>query len=267
MKKAPVYTSKCVLLYQNDNLHTLSQNLLNEKNTINLKKTIQELPINLFPKIAHSQPFLVELIDSKISNDSILNLSTTQTSLISSLKNKYSISINEKEKLITIEATMHSPKEAAELVQKIQQIIYKYTTRWYNQQKAEYIQTLENNYEYIISQSLAIQQKLNAIKGSNHKQNDQETQNLAIEYKSLEKLNITIAEQLQITRLEQKNAKKYFTIIDPPTISNTPSYTSKSVTYYIIAFAFLGLIISIYIILIHPIIKNLLAYQEIDTKE
>lgn len=267
MKQTPVYTAKCVLLYQIDNLHKPQGNIFQEKNTIEFKEQINELPITLFPKIVYSLPFLGELIDISITNDSIQDLSIAQISHISTLKNKFVISINEKDKLITIEATMPSPKEAAELAQKIQQTIYKYTLQWYSQQKKEYIQTLEDNYKYIITKSLATQQELIFIQKNNNSQNYQEALSLGIEYNSLEKLNIAIAEQLQKTQLEQQNPGKYFTIIDPVTIPNTPSNIQKSIIYYIVVFAFLGIIISVYIILIHPIIISLFSYQEINSKE
>lgn len=157
---------------------------------------------------------------------------------------------------------MPSPHEAAELAQKVQQTLRKFAIQWYTQQKQEYINNLETNYNYILTKSFDIQQKLNSAQKYNTPQSYHEALNLAIEYKSLEKLSIAITERLQQIKLDQQNLENYFTIIDPVMQPNTPSNTQKSMIYYIVVFAFLGFIISIYIILIHPVIINLLSYQE-----
>ena len=261
MKKTPVYSAKCILLYQMGNTQS-QEKMPQDKNSIILKNNINELPIKLFTQIAYSLPFLGELANINIINDSIQDLSPDQWTKVSSLKNHFTLSVNEKDKLITIEATMPSPKEAAELVQKVQQTLQKFTTQWYRQQKEKYIYTLENNYKNILALSFTAQNKLISIQKNSNPHNYQDIFNLTIEYNSLEKLNIAIAEQLNLLKLEILNSENYFTIIDPVSISNTPSNTQKSIAYYIIVFAFLGLIASIYFILIHPIIASLLSYQE-----
>lgn len=261
-QQQPVYTSQCILLYQLNDLHQRNTSILKDDSNINLEEKVKELPIQLLPKIAHSLPFLSEIIDLNINNDSIQNFSQEEFTHLSSLKNDFNIFINETDKLITIQATMSSPQEAAKLVQKVQQTLRMFAIRWYTKQKQEYINSLESNYNQIITKSFNIQQELNSIQNNISPQKRHETLKLEIEYKSLEKLSITIAEQLQQLKLDQENLDNYFTILEPTMLSTVPSNTQKSIIYYMIVFAFLGFIISIYIILIHPIITDLLSYPQ-----
>ena len=233
MKTPPYYSAHCSTL-------VLFNNINNDKglviqNNFGLDKKENILPLRLYPQIAHSIPFLVQLIDSNSITDSTL-LRSEELENIIQLKSHFNISVDEANQTVFIETNMPTPMEAARLALKVQQTLCNYLINWYSKQ-----------------QEL---QRLNLLKTKQHSISTPDLIRLETEYQTLNTLNTTLTKQLQQKKLTQQNLSTYITTIDPVVIPNSPVNSSRSVTFYIAVFGLLGLLVSLYIVIIHPIINS-----------
>ena len=238
MKTPPYYSAHCSTL-------VLFNNINNDKglviqNNFGLDKKENILPLRLYPQIAHSIPFLVQLIDSNSITDSTL-LRSEELENIIQLKSHFNISVDEANQTVFIETNMPTPMEAARLALKVQQTLCNYLINWYSKQQELAIVLLQNNINEVLEKII---------------QKQQELIRLETEYQTLNTLNTTLTKQLQQKKLTQQNLSTYITTIDPVVIPNSPVNSSRSVTFYIAVFGLLGLLVSLYIVIIHPVINS-----------
>ena len=256
MKTPPYYSAHCSTL-------VLFNNINNDKglviqNNFGLDKKENILPLRLYPQIAHSIPFLVQLIDSNSITDSTL-LRSEELENIIQLKSHFNISVDEANQTVFIETNMPTPMEAARLALKVQQTLCNYLINWYSKQQELAIVLLQNNINEVLEKIIQKQQelqRLNLLKTKQHSISTPDLIRLETEYQTLITLNTTLTKQLQQKKLTQQNLSTYITTIDPVIIPNSPVNSSRSVTFYIAVFGLLGLLVSLYIVIIHPIINS-----------
>ena len=256
MKTPPSYSAQCSTL-------VLFNNINNDKgvviqNNFGLDKKENILPLRLYPQIAQSILFLVQLIDSNSITDSTL-LRSEELENIIPIKNNFKISVDEANQTVFIEANMPTPIEAARLALKIQQTLCNYLINWYSKQQELAIVLLQNNINEVLEKIIQKQQelqRLNLLKTKQHSISTPDLIRLETEYQTLNTLNTTLTKQLQQKKLTQQNLSTYITTIDPVVIPNSPVNSSRSVTFYIAVFGLLGLLVSLYIVIIHPIINS-----------
>ena len=154
---------------------------------------------------------------------------------------------------------MPTPMEAARLALKVQQTLCNYLINWYSKQQELAIVLLQNNINEVLEKIIQKQQelqRLNLLKTKQHSISTPDLIRLETEYQTLNTLNTTLTKQLQQKKLTQQNLSTYITTIDPVVIPNSPVNSSRSVTFYIAVFGLLGLLVSLYIVIIHPIINS-----------
>ena len=250
MKTPPYYSAHCSTL-------VLFNNINNDKglviqNNFGLDKKENILPLRLYPQIAHSIPFLVQLTDSTL-------LRSEELENIIQLKSHFNISVDEANQTVFIETNMPTPMEAARLALKVQQTLCNYLINWYSKQQELAIVLLQNNINEVLEKIIQKQQelqRLNLLKTKQHSISTPDLIRLETEYQTLNTLNTTLTKQLQQKKLTQQNLSTYITTIDPVVIPNSPVNSSRSVTFYIAVFGLLGLLVSLYIVIIHPIINS-----------
>ena len=246
MKTPPSYSAQCSTL-------VLFNNINNDKgvviqNNFGLDKKENILPLRLYPQIAQSILFLVQLIDSNSITDSTL-LRSEELENIIPIKNNFKISVDEANQTVFIEANMPTPIEAARLALKIQQTLCNYLINWYSKQQELAIVLLQNNINEVLEKIIQKQQelqKLNFTKAKKqHSVSTPDLIRLETEYQTLITLNTT-----------QQNLSTYITTIDPVIIPNSPTNSPRSIIFYIAVFGLLGILVSLYIVIIHPIINS-----------
>ena len=257
MKTPPSYSAQCSTL-------VLFNNINNDKgvviqNNFGLDKKENILPLRLYPQIAQSIPFLVQLIDSNSITDSTL-LRSEELENIIPIKNNFKISVDEANQTVFIEANMPTPIEAARLALKIQQTLCNYLINWYSKQQELAVVLLQNNINEVLEKIIQKQQelqKLNFTKAKKqHSVSTPDLIRLETEYQTLNTLNTTLTKQLQQKKLTQQNLSTYITTIDPVIIPNSPTNSPRSIIFYIAVFGLLGILVSLYIVIIHPIINS-----------
>jgi len=254
MKTPPYYSAHCSTLI-------LFNNINNDKglviqNNFGLDKKENILPLRLYPQIAHSIPFLIQLIDSNSIADSTL-LQSEELENIIQLKSHFNISVDEANQTVFIETNMPTPIEAARLALKVQQTLCNYLINWYSKQQELSIILLQNNINETLEKIVQKQQELQKLNVSKqHPTSLPDRIRLETEYQTLMTLNTTLTKQLQEKKLTQQNLSTYITTIDPVIIPNSPANSSRSIIFYMIVFGLLGLLISLYIIIIHPIVNS-----------
>ena len=155
---------------------------------------------------------------------------------------------------------MPTPIEAARLALKIQQTLCNYLINWYSKQQELAIVLLQNNINEVLEKIIQKQQelqKLNFTKAKKqHSVSTPDLIRLETEYQTLITLNTTLTKQLQQKKLTQQNLSTYITTIDPVIIPNSPTTSPRSIIFYIAVFGLLGILVSLYIVIIHPIINS-----------
>ena len=205
MKTPPYYSAHCSTL-------VLFNNINNDKglviqNNFGLDKKENILPLRLYPQIAHSIPFLIQLIDSHTITDSTL-LRSEELENIIQLKSHFNISVDEANQTVFIETNMPTPMEAARLALKVQQTLCNYLINWYSKQQELAIVLLQNNINEVLEKIIQKQQelqRLNLLKTKQHSISTPDLIRLETEYQTLNTLNTTLTKQLQQKKLTQQN--------------------------------------------------------------
>lgn len=200
---------------------------------------------------------------SKQSNNlSIQQLSSKENNVIDLITSNLILGINNKDGYVSLTANMQDPILAAELVQKVQELLQKYITEFKIEKIANHFNFVLKNYEESKKNFEQKQVELAKFRDSNKslttslsKTNEDK---LISEYNILFNVYTELSKQKEQAKISLSENTPLFTIIEPVIIPNEKSKPNR--TIILLAFTFMGLIIGIAIVCLKLYFPTILCH-------
>ena len=179
----------------------------------------------------------------KNSANQILQITEDEKELIEQLKKKISLSVNQKERYISLSSTMPEALNSAELTQEIQELLQKYIINFKVKKSKDQLRFIEERYQEKEKAYKETQTKLALFQDRNQFLNSALAQNTQIRYQAEYDLAFVVyselAKQLEKQQIKVKQDTPVFTILEPVSIPIEKSKPQRSMilfTWFILGF-------------------------------
>ena len=174
------------------------------------------------------------------------------------LKNSYSVNVNDKDGYIDISATMYEPLAAAQVAERLKDLLQKYVTEFKIEKAQENYNFLNDRYEEAKKDFEKKQELFARFQDENKVLSTAaskiKNERISSEYSLANSLFTELSKQRLQAEIKLKEDTPIFTIIEPVKIANEKSEPSRAMI--LIAFAFLGGILACGSVLLFDYLKD-----------
>ena len=208
------------------------------------------------PKIIFKRTKVNSVINSLDSTKQIFRITRDEKELIEQLKKQISLSVNEKEGLVSISSKMPNPLNAAELTQNIQELLQKYIIDFKVKKSMDQLRFINERYKEKEKEFKEIEAKLTSYQDQNLFSNSSRAQTKGKQYQAQYDLVFEVyselAKQLESQQIKVKEDTPVFTILEPVSIPLDKSEPKRGLIILISLFT--GLIVGVFLVLTKEII-------------
>lgn len=176
------------------------------------------------------------------ADNKVLHLSQEQHEVAKALRNKISLTINDKEGTITLSVSLHHPELTAQVARQAQQMLQSYITTYRIQKAQEQLMFIQARYDEKKAEFIALQDKLARFRDQNRNVASAvaqtEEQRLQSEYNMAFSVYSELAKQLEQAQIKVKEDTPVLTTIEPVQVPLEKSSPNRPLI--LIIWTFLG---------------------------
>ena len=181
------------------------------------------------------------------TSDTIQQLTEEQEAIRNLLIKNLNLSINDKEGVISLDATFHEPLLAAQIVKKTQQLLQQYVTNFKIEKASEQLQFIEERFREKKKEFEKAQAALADFRDRNKNVTSAiaqtEEERLQNEYQLAYEVYSQLAKQLEQARIKVKEDTPVLSVITPVTIPTKKSKPNRSIILAV--WIFIGIMIGV----------------------